>query len=89
MVLARDTCRDFLQRNVEEHRLERFFSSEQLDEIAETAELKLDELKVLAEGHFAEEELEKYAFAMLLLSLYQVHVLLGNSSSWPLKLTTY
>ncbi|KAL7924070.1 hypothetical protein ACQKWADRAFT_311402 [Trichoderma austrokoningii] len=81
MVLAKETCRSFLQRNVEEHSLERFFPDGQLNEIAENAERKLDLLKALAEGHIEEEELEKHAFALLLLSLYQVHVLLHDTGS--------
>ncbi|KAL7939922.1 hypothetical protein V8C35DRAFT_326667 [Trichoderma chlorosporum] len=81
MVLARDTCREFLQRNVDEHKLWNFFSSEQLDEIAENAETQLEELKAQAEGHFEEEEIEKYAFAMLLLSLYQYIILEDDTGS--------
>ncbi|PMD51446.1 uncharacterized protein K444DRAFT_620558 [Hyaloscypha bicolor E] len=79
---SREACLAYLQQSIRRHRLERFFTDPQVVEnIAQNAEQKLSDWRDRVEEFFSAEEMSEYAYSMLLLSLYQIHILLDDSGS--------
>lgn len=78
MVLSEAACLRYLKDSVEKHKTQRFFTDAELQQTAKNAVGRLDKWGAVAKEYgFEDSEIREYAYSMLQVALYQIHILLG------------
>lgn len=76
---TKEDCKKYLEKKIKKHKLDQFFKDPSIvDKIAENAETNLEKWRGRVDTLFSHAEMSDYAYWMLLVSLYHVHILLGK-----------